>query len=179
MPAEATRTDAPAMIEQRGQVTELDGAHAWVRIGGQSGCPACDAGKGCGAGLFGRLLNRSETTIRVANKAHAKAGQGVVLGLDERAYLALVLRLYGLPLLAGLVGATLAVLFLGPLFGDALLARDMLALIGGTAFALMVLFIGRRHLPQQFTRLSPRMLNTPASLDCTDSGLNSTGEETV
>jgi sigma-E factor negative regulatory protein RseC len=166
------------MIEQRGQVTGLDGEHAWVRIGGQSGCPACDAGEGCGAGLFGRLLNRSEARIRVKNEARARPGEAVVLGIDEGAYLSLVLRLYGLPLVAGLAGAMLAVYLLGPRFGDALLARDLLTALGGILSAAVALAVSHRHLPQRFTRLSPRMLNTDSTLDCAGSDRNSSGQDT-
>lgn len=165
------------MIEQRGRVTELDGEHAWVKIGGQSGCPACDAGEGCGAGLFGRLLNRSEARVRIRNEACAQPGEAVVLGLDEGAYLALVLRLYGLPLVAGLGGAMLAVYLLGPRFEDALPARDLLAACGGILSAALALGIGRRQLPERFTRLSPRMLNTTQALDCAGSDRNSSGQD--
>ncbi len=148
------------MIEQRGKVTGVEGDNAWVRIGGQSGCPACDAGKGCGAGLFGRLLNRSDARVLVNNEALAKTGEVVVLGLDERDYLALVLRLYGLPLVAGLGGALLAVALLGPFFQNTLLARDLIAAAAGIVSGATALLISRRNLPDRFTRLSPRMLNT-------------------
>jgi len=148
------------VIEQRGKVTGLEGDKAWVRIGGQSGCPACDAGKGCGAGLFGRLLNRSDARVLVNNAAQAKAGEVVVLGLDERDYLALVLRLYGAPLVAGLAGALLAVGLLGPYFQNTLLARDLIAAGAGIVSAAAALLVSRRNLPDRFTRLSPRMLNT-------------------
>lgn len=167
------------MIEQRGQVIGLEGGDAWVRIGGQSGCPACDAGEGCGAGLFGRLLNRSNTRVLVSNEARAEAGQAVVLGLEESAYLGLVLRLYGLPLVAGLAGAMLAVWLLGPHFEDAVVARDLMAASGGLVFAAAGLLLGRRHLPERFTRLSPRMLNTDVGLDCAGPGRHSSDQDTV
>lgn len=153
------------MIEQRGQVTGLEGDEAWVRIGGQSGCPACDAGKGCGAGLFGKLLNRSDTRVLVSNAARAQTGDVVVLGLDERAYLALVMRLYGLPLLAGLGGAVLAVLLMAPYFPEAPLVVDLLAGGGGLISAGVTLLMMRRHVPDRFTRLSPTMLNTAVESD--------------
>ena len=39
-----------------------------VRVGGQSGCAACDAGKGCGAGLFGKLLRRNPVELELVNE---------------------------------------------------------------------------------------------------------------
>ena len=93
------------MIEQQGQVVAVSGDCASVRLGGNSGCPACDAGKGCGAGIFGRLLQRKPTVLELDNTLDARAGQIVIVGLPESLFLHLVFRLYLLPLLAGLAGA--------------------------------------------------------------------------
>lgn len=76
-----------------------------VRIGASAGCGACDAGKGCGAGLFGRLLRRKDTVLTFENTIGAAAGQAVVVGLPEALFLRLVTRLYLYPLLAALAGA--------------------------------------------------------------------------
>lgn len=78
---------------------------AQVRLGGRSGCAACDAGKGCGAGLFGRLLRRKPATLRLEDPIGVRSGQAVVVGLPESLFLRLVGRFYGLPLLGGLGGA--------------------------------------------------------------------------
>ncbi len=93
------------MIEQQGQVVAVVGEMARVRIGGSSGCPACDAGKGCGAGIFGRLVNRKPTVLELATGLDVRVGQVVMVGLPESVFLLLVTRLYLLPLLAGLAGA--------------------------------------------------------------------------
>lgn len=167
--------ELPFVIEQRGKVTGLEGDKAWVRIGGQSGCPACDAGQGCGAGLFGKLLNRSDARILIDNDALANAGDVVVLGLDESDYLALVVRLYGLPLVAGLGGAMLAVLLFGPSFQNDVVARDVIAGTAGIVSAAAAALISRRNLPDRFTRLSPKMLDTinEIGLECTVSDSHS------
>lgn len=78
-----------------------------MRLGASSACSACDAGKGCGAGVFGRLLQRKPVEMEFKNTIEAAAGQGVVVGLPESLFLALVLRLYLYPLMAGLIGAIL------------------------------------------------------------------------
>lgn len=84
------------------------GATVSVRVGGQSGCSACDQGKGCGAGIFGKLLRRKPVVLEVANAIGAGEGQAVMLAISETLFLRMVMRLYGWPLLAGLAGAAVA-----------------------------------------------------------------------
>ena len=92
------------MLEQQGEVIAADGERATVRMGGRSGCPACAAGRGCGAGVFGRLLRRRPVLLSLNNPVGASTGQAVVVGLPEAWFLSLVARFYLYPLLAGLVG---------------------------------------------------------------------------
>lgn len=93
------------MIEQQGRVVGLSGGFAQVRVGAATGCAQCDAGQGCGAGLFSRLIRRQVVELTVDNDVDADIGEAVVLAIPETLYLHLVWRLYGLPLLAGLAGA--------------------------------------------------------------------------
>jgi positive regulator of sigma E activity len=93
------------MIEQQGLVIEASGKIVSVRLGGSSGCAACDAGKGCGAGVFGRLLQRKPAVLDLHNEPGALVGQAVMVGLPETLFLRLVLSFYLYPLLAGLAGA--------------------------------------------------------------------------
>jgi sigma-E factor negative regulatory protein RseC len=95
------------MIEQQGRVVSVAHGRVSVRLGGSSACATCDAGKGCGAGVFGRLLRRKPIVLDFADELHSRVGQGVVVGLPESLLLRLVLRFYLLPLLAGLAGAAL------------------------------------------------------------------------
>lgn len=95
------------MIEQQAQVVRVEGDHVSVRIGAGSGCSACDAGKGCGAGVFGKLLKRRPVTLTFVNDCNAHDGQVVRVGVSEMVFLRLVYRFYGLPLLAALAGAVL------------------------------------------------------------------------
>ncbi|MEJ2385650.1 MAG: hypothetical protein P8Y54_14930 [Xanthomonadales bacterium] len=53
------------MIEQQGRVTGAAGSQVRVRLGGTSGCTTCDAGRGCGAGVFGRLLQRRPVELEL------------------------------------------------------------------------------------------------------------------
>ncbi len=95
------------MIEQQGRVVSGSGQRVRVRLGGTAGCAACDAGRGCGAGVFGRLLKRRPVELDFDNTIDARPGQAVRVGLSESLFLSLVLRFYLAPLLAGLAGAVI------------------------------------------------------------------------
>ena len=120
------------MLEQQGRVVAAANGRVSVRLGGQSGCAACDAGRGCGAGVFGRLLRRRPLILEFGNHLDARCGQAVVVGVPEAWFLRLVARFYLLPLLAGLGGAAfghyLSVMMQAGPFG-----RDFIALAGGIA----------------------------------------------
>lgn len=115
------------MIEQQGQVVAVDGNQASVRLGGRSGCAACEAGKGCGAGVFGQLLRRKPVQMKFANTIEAECGQAVIVGMPEAVLLRLVTRFYLAPLLAGLVGGV-AAYFLASRFGATTLVLDLVTL---------------------------------------------------
>jgi sigma-E factor negative regulatory protein RseC len=117
------------MIEQQGQVVEITGSEARVRLGGSSGCSACDAGKGCGAGVFGRLLQRRPVVLNLDNRVGAVNGQPVIVGLPESLFLNLLTRLYLFPLLAGLGGAVIGN-YLGGRWAMSSWASDILTLFG-------------------------------------------------
>ena len=93
------------MIEQQARVIAQADGQLQVLIGGQSGCPACDAGRGCGAGLFGRLLRRRPLELSLPSREPYAVGQAVTVGLREPLFLRLIALLYLVPLLAGLAGA--------------------------------------------------------------------------
>ena len=96
------------MIEQNVQVLRCEGDRIWVRLGSQSGCSACDNGKGCGAGLFARLLRRKPAIIELArNNLDIEAGQMLTLAFPEQVFIKLVLASYGWPLVGALSGAFL------------------------------------------------------------------------
>ena len=126
------------MIEQQGRIVTLEGARAIVAIGASSGCPACDAGKGCGAGVFGRMMLRKPLMLELANPLKLKAGQAVTVGIPESFFLGLLARLYLLPLIAGMIGAAL-----GHSLADGLhlqsAYQDLLALLGALFLAFMTL----------------------------------------
>jgi positive regulator of sigma E activity len=94
------------MIEQNVQVLRCDKESLWVRIGTQSGCTACDNGKGCGAGLFVKLIRRKPVILELPrNDMSIRPGQMLTLAFPEQVYMKLVFASYGWPLVAGLAGA--------------------------------------------------------------------------
>lgn len=95
------------MIEQQGRIVRTEGGLAWVQVGALSGCAACDSGRGCGAGIFGRLVRRRPIELPLPGSPELSVGQAVVLGIAERAFLRMVMLLYGWPLMAGLAVAWL------------------------------------------------------------------------
>lgn len=158
------------MIEQQGRVVSVDGNLARVQMGGQSGCSACDAGEGCGAGLFGRLLRRQVAELELPNTVSARAGDAVQVGIDEQQYLRLVAALYGAPLLAGLLGAAAAYVLAGGLSSPA--AMDFSMLVGGLGSAGLCLLWLRRRLPARANSLAMRLVarrgqhSAGSELDC-------------
>ena len=152
------------MIEQQARVLRNEGTQAWVQVGAQSGCPACDAGKGCGAGIFGRLLQRRPIELQVDNPRSAQPGQGVLLGIPDGTFLRLVFRMYGAPLLAGLAGALLGHQ-LATSITDATGAIDAASLAAGVLVAWGVFrYLGRR-LDGVLGDMPVRMLDATESKD--------------
>jgi sigma-E factor negative regulatory protein RseC len=132
-------------VEQQARVIRSERDYAWVRVGGQSGCAACDAGKGCGAGIFGRLLQRRPVEVKVPNPLRVQPGQGVLLTIPDIVYLQLVLWLLGVPLAAGLVGALAGFQLVQPL-GLASWASDLASLLAGLVMAVLVLRYSARRM---------------------------------
>lgn len=130
----------------------IDGRQATVRIGGQAGCSACDAGRGCGAGVFGSLLRRRPVRMQLDNTIEAECGQAVMVGLPESLFLRLVLRFYLLPLLSGLVGGV-AGHYLAVRFGAGLPLSDLLTLAFAVLGGLLALW-KNRAIRSEFSEIS-------------------------
>ncbi len=95
------------MIEQNVKVLRCQDDRLWVQMGSQSGCSACEDGKGCGAGVFSRLLRRKPVVLELPrNELEIRAGQMVTLAIPEKAFISLVFGSYGWPLLAALAGGS-------------------------------------------------------------------------
>lgn len=165
------------MIEQQARVVRHEGEQTIIRLGGQSGCSACDAGKGCGAGLFGRLLRRRPAEFGIASLPEVQVGEAVMVGIEEGHYVRWVSLLYGVPLLSALFGAAIMFFILGSAIdshsGQALLqtlpswASDGLMLVAGVLSAAAAVPATRRRLPSSLSGLSLQVIHpTNGTLDC-------------
>lgn len=93
------------MIKQPGTVVALFGDRAVIETEPIQHCEACASGRGCGAGLFARLLSRRATRLEVSNDLGVATGDRVTVGVDERGLVRASLRLYGTFLMALVGGA--------------------------------------------------------------------------
>jgi sigma-E factor negative regulatory protein RseC len=133
------------MIEQNVQVLRCDWESLWVRMGTQSGCTACDNGKGCGAGLFAKLIQRKPVLLKLArNEMAVEAGQMLTLAFPEQVYMKLVLASYGWPLMAAIAGA-LAGYSLATWAGLQVAAVDAATLSGGVLAGWLCLRLFRNR----------------------------------
>lgn len=140
-----------------------DGECVLVRIGPVAGCPACDRGQGCGAGVFGRLLQRRAIVLPLENVVCAGYGDVVSVGIPERVYVRLVSRLYLVPLLAALAGA-----FIGHHVGMVTLASDRLvdlATLAGATIAILLALPGSRSGTEQIAGAAVRLVNASPDPD--------------
>ncbi|MDZ4730950.1 MAG: SoxR reducing system RseC family protein [Xanthomonadales bacterium] len=155
------------MIEQQGRVLELQAQLVKVALGATSGCPACDAGQGCGGGIFGKLVSRKEQTLLLDHNLQdghlqLEPGQAVIVGISEAFFLKLLARLYLVPLLAALCGAAL-----GHYSGNQMslngLSHDLLALMGALFLAALALLINWKSKRLQVGEEQVQLLRGPDS----------------
>jgi positive regulator of sigma E activity len=126
------------MIEQQGRVSSFEAGRASITFESVAGCPACAAGKGCGAGVFGRLTRRKPMLLVLDGQSGLEPGQAVVVGIPEALFLRLLLQLYLAPVLAGLAGAALGH-YLAVLLALQGFAQDLIALTGALILAVATL----------------------------------------
>ncbi len=65
----------------------LEGDLAIIRMQRQSACSHCELNKGCGTGAIGRLLGHRSKPLAIRNDYDLKAGDRVLVGLPDRAFL--------------------------------------------------------------------------------------------
>jgi sigma-E factor negative regulatory protein RseC len=140
------------VIEQQGEVIAVENGRAAIRLGGRVDCAACAAGRGCGAGVFGRLLKRRPVELTLANELGVSRGQAVIVGLSESLFLRLAARFYLAPLLAGLVGAAFG-LYLCDKMESTPAVSDVVSLLGAL-LAGGAVFWRNRERPAEFPEVA-------------------------
>ncbi len=103
------------MIEEQGQVVEVQGEFAWIESERTNTCGSCAVRKGCGTSVLARVLGQRRVRVRVLNCISARVGDYVVIGIDESGLLRGSLAVYAAPLL-GLFAGALAGQLLGHMF---------------------------------------------------------------
>ncbi len=118
------------MIEESGQVVELEGEYAWIESERSTACGGCAVRMGCGTGALARVLGQRSVRLRVINRIGAVVGDRVVVGISESGLLRGSLAVYAAPLAALFAGALSGHFFGGQLWPA---ARDLLAIAGAVS----------------------------------------------
>ena len=128
------------MIEEQAQVVKVDeknSQYAWVETQRQSSCGSCEAKSACGSQVLSKVLGQRSNTVRVFNPTHAKEGDWVVIGIDEKTLLSGSFYLYLLPLLFMIVFSLFATVL-----SDGLKLSMGLADVSAMIFAIFGFIIG-------------------------------------
>ena len=107
------------MIEENAIVVATEGEFAWLETERKSTCGSCAARKGCGTGVLAKVVGRKMTRVVALNQAGARAGDMVIVGIDERSLVRGSLAVYAVPLLALFAGALMGEYWLGFWVGEA------------------------------------------------------------
>lgn len=114
------------MIEETGVVVDIRGDWAVVEPSQRTACSSCSVSGGCGTSSLARLFGRRRQQHYAHNPLHAKPGDQVVMGLEEKALLTGSVLMYLVPLIGMILGAILFSEWLG---ADA--SSEWAALLGG------------------------------------------------
>ena len=125
------------MIERQAVVVSTEGDIAHVEVLRESGCASCSLKSGCGTGTIGQMFLSKCIRHEVRNTQNARAGDNVVLGIDERNLVKTSFIIYILPLL-GLFGFALLGEAISRVFFSCFV--EWITVLGGCA-GLLVSFI--------------------------------------
>jgi len=103
------------MIEETGQVVDVQGEYAWIESERTSTCGVCNERRGCGTSVLAKVFGQRKVHLRVLNRVNARVGDAVVIGIPESGLLRGSLAVYAAPL-SGLFAGALAGDLLGGLF---------------------------------------------------------------
>ncbi len=143
------------MISETATVLRVTGDTAWVSCASQSGCQRCAEGRGCGGGVFGRILGDRLREVRVDVGGHPlRVGDQVEIGLSELDLLRASLMMYLVPLVGMLALAVIAGLTISPAW------REPGVAIAGAAGLFAGLVLARRFGQRQQGRagFGPRVV---------------------
>lgn len=130
--------------------------NAVVEVSAMAACARCAAGKGCGAGLFGKQETMRQIAVAVPERSSLREGDTVKLVMQSRDLLVASAIVYGWPLAGGVLGAFGAWQLSG---SDAFAAAAALA---GTGAGV---WLARRRVRQVacLQRFTPRIVSDGAN----------------
>lgn len=129
------------MIEESGQVVEVQGEFAWIESERTSTCGSCAVRKGCGTSAIAKVLGQRRVRLRVLNRIHASVGDNVVIGIAESGLVRGSLAVYAAPLLGLFAGALAGQLLAKQLFE---MSSDLLAIAGAiSGFVAALIWLKR------------------------------------
>lgn len=94
------------MVEQEGEVLEIQGQYIVIVPRAGTVCGTCAPAQGCGVANLARLFGARQRGVLVLNTLGARVGDRVVVSIPDDALLKTSLVVYGLPLVAMLIFAT-------------------------------------------------------------------------
>jgi sigma-E factor negative regulatory protein RseC len=136
------------MIETRVRVTAAGEGMAWVAASAESGCGACQAQSTCGISGLGKFMSNRRPDLPIG-QCDAKAGDELLLSIDEAELVRAGLFAYLLPAVLAVTAAALA---------DTLGVDDLASLAAALAGLGAGLLIARHLAPKPRMRaqtLSP------------------------
>lgn len=126
------------MLEETVKVIAVAGQTAWVEALANASCGGCT--QACASSALFKHLSQRRTPLAVRCASTVRAGDLLVIGVEERALLWASLLVYVLPLVGLLVGAGLAVP-VAALWG---VVADWPSLVGGCSGFAACLFAIKR-----------------------------------
>ncbi len=134
------------MIKEEAIVVACDKDKAEIEIIRTKPCGLCGQTQGCGIGLWGKIFSHKKNNIFLVNHINAKAGDKVILSIEENYLLRTSLLLYGIPLISMFLGMVL-------LSSLSISLKDLYALFGGIAGFILGIFIVKLITKRQHDRL--------------------------
>lgn len=105
------------MIEELAIVAKIENNEVWVETRATKGCSGCLQKNGCSTSVLDKLIRKK--AVAVDCDIDLKAGDEVLVGIEEGVLIRASLLLYLLPLLAMVLGGGLAQGLIAPDYGEA------------------------------------------------------------
>jgi sigma-E factor negative regulatory protein RseC len=110
------------VIEAHALVREVEGDRVFVEVQRRTACGGCESKGSCGTSVVAAWFGRRVSRLWVRSALPLRAGEAVVIGLDEAVLVRASLLVYLLPVAALLGGAVL---------GSELVGGDLPGIVGG------------------------------------------------